>query len=486
MAAKKKATRKAPARPTDITGRQIVKSDFTEREWKDAQTLVSRAAIKGSTSKTLPEFQQNRVNAFMDAASPGSPTRAPGEILPGLNFYVQHSDVVTDSMRDNPSDVSRDIAFEAAGQLSTRNRPAAEKATLGQLIRGHAQGQVTFTPELLSALHEYDKEAVDTRNANKIARAEEAARKNNTPVKKVKLDTPYQAPFHLEGQTLPFAEVAGEHIAAMSSPFARNRGAQQHVTGVDLTELGKTGMHNVRAEAQDIIREQKTTDPHTNPKHFGYVDSHKAAADADAAMRAEYNLRAMHIANVKAGLVEKEQGMFDFYGLRDSNEGLLSDKEDAPTAEDSWMKGGSYQHSDVKKGGDAVVTKKSVGKNKPIGGGDPRFTPIAIEHAVHHDATVGAAQQIQNDLGLDFPVPVRMVQEVDWAHWRRQAGEDKDFNKMMKEEADNDKFEAMTPGEQTHFANAKAAGKNPFTAVNKLRKLNSKQFADPDSAPTLF
>lgn len=482
MAAKKKATRKAPARPTDITGRPIVKSDFTPREWKDAQTLVSRAAIKGSKSKTLPEFQQNRVDAFRAASGPASPTRAPGEILPGLNFYFQHSDVTTDLLKANPSNVSSDTAFEAAGQLSTRNTPAAEKATLGELLKGHAQGQVTFTPELLASIHEYDKDAVDARNKNKIERET----KKGKSLESIALETPYQAPFHLAGQTHPFANLAGEHIAAISTPTARQGGAQDAVSGVNLTELGKTGMHNVRAEAHDIIREQRSTDPHSNPKHFGYVDSHKAAAAADAAMRAESELRAMHIANVEAGKVEGEQGMFDFYGLRDSNEGILSNEESAPTAEDSWMKGGSYQPPDLKRGGDAVVTKKSVGKNKPIGGGDPRFTPLAIEHAVHHDATVGAAQQIQDELNLDFTVPVRMLQEVDWAHWRRQAGQDPAFNKLMKEEADNDKFEAMTPGEQTHFANAKAAGKNPFTAVNKLRRLNSKQFADPDSAPTLF
>jgi hypothetical protein len=110
--------------------------------------------------------------------------------------------------------------------------------------------------------------------------------------------------------------------------------------------------------AQDIIREQKTTDPHSNPKHFGYVESHKLAVD-DPNIRGEYDMRMSHLGKVARGEIAGGQGMFDFYGHRDSNEGVLSNE--APTAEDSWMKAVSFNmEGDVKRGGDALVKKKIV------------------------------------------------------------------------------------------------------------------------------
>lgn len=417
------ASRKSEFKRPDITGRPLVMSDFSPEESEAAIKAVEGSALPGSQTTTYSGFVQNRKNAFINAAT--SHTRLPGEDIAGAEFYFEHANTIRDVQREHPSDVPFGIALEAAGQLSTRNKPEREKASLGQLLQGHAQGSVTFSEQLLSGIHEYDKKAVDERNRKKLVRETE---KGKSP-ESIKLETPYQAPFDLAGKTIPFSEVEGAHIAAISSPHARSSGAQESVSGVDLTQLGRTGMHNVRAEAQDIIREQKATDPHTNPKHYGYVESHKLAVD-DPNVLGEYRMRMMHLGKVARGESAGGQEMFDFYGLRDSNEGILSNE--APTAEDSWMKAVSFnKFGEIKRGGDTKLTAKQLNENSVmIGAGDTRISPLAIEHAVHHQATVDAAKGLQEDLGVSFTVPSIAVQETAWAHTRRDAGGDDAFNAL--------------------------------------------------------
>jgi hypothetical protein len=444
MAAKKKA----PAKDTrDISGRQLVKTDMNRGEWSDAKKLVEEIAPPEAQTKSYSGFVDNRVGHFMNALS-GS-TRLPGESYAGQGFYHENRQEVVDTLEAHPSNLTLRNALGAAGALSTRNTPEREKATTKELIKGHSQGVVSMTEGLDEATRHYDKDAKAVLQGRRAA---------------------FQIPTELLGKDMEFKDVPGEVVAAVSSPYARERGSQDHVTGVDLTEMGRTGMHGNRARAQDMLRTGAETDPHGNPKHSGYVDSHDLATPES---KGEFNLRAMHLGKVARGEVAGGQGMFDFYGLRDSNEDILSNE--APTAEDSWMKSASYHNPEgsFKAAGETSLGKKTLTKNgvkRPtIGGGNTQFTAAGIEHAVHHQATVDASKQIQSDLDVDFTVPSIMVQEGVWADARRSSGDDPAFNASVREQVAQKKYDALSAPEQ----NASLVSRDRGT---KTTKINSQQF----------
>lgn len=446
MAAKKKTPAKKNSPVRDISGRQLVASDMTRSEWADAKKLVAEVAPKEAQTKSYPGFVNNRVNAFMGALA--GPTRGADELFAGHGFYHEGHRDVAEVIEKHPSDLTLEKAINAAGVLSTRNTPEREKATTKELVKGHSQGRVSMTEELAEATKHYDK------NAKEVLQGRRSA---------------FQIPTELLGKDMEFKDVPGDVVAAISSPQARERGAQEHVTGVDLVQMGRTGMHQNRARAQEMLRTGADTDPHGNPKHAGYVKAHVLATPES---QGEYDLRAMHLGKVARGEVSGGQLMFDFYGLRDSNEGILSNE--APTAEDSWMKAISYNNppETFKRGGDTVVTRKRVAGRPVIGGGNTQFTPQGIEHAVHHQATVDAAKQIQSDLGVDFTVPSIMVQEGAWAHARRTANEDPAFNASMSEQESQQKFGSLSAPEQNAILVARSRG-------TKIPRVSSSQFVHP-------
>lgn len=444
MAAKKKA----PAKDTrDISGRQLVKTDMTRGEWSDAKKLVEEAAPKEAQTKSYGGFVQNRVGGFMNALT-GS-TRLPNEAYAGQGFYHENRQEVADTLEKNPSNLTLKNALGAAGALSTRNTPEREKATTKELLKGHSRGSVSMTEGLNEATKNYDKDASAVLEGRRAA---------------------FQIPTELLGKNMEFKDVPGEVVAAISSPYARERGSQEHVTGVDLTEMGRTGMHGNRARAQDMLRSGAKTDPHGNPKHAGYVESHALATPES---RGEFDLRGMHLGKVARGEVAGSQGMFDFYGLRGSNEGVLSNE--APTAQDSWMKAVSYNNpqGSYKAAGETSLGKKTLVKNgvkRPtIGGGNTQFTSAGIEHAVHHQATVDAAKQVQSDLGVDFTVPSIMLQEGTWADARRNSGDDPAFNASVKAQTAQKQYDALSAPEQ----NASLIKRDRGT---KSKRVSPKQF----------
>jgi hypothetical protein len=141
--------------------------------------------------------------------------------------------------------------------------------------------------------------------------------------------------------------------------------------------------------------------------------------------------------------------MFDFEGLRSSNEGVLSNRLQTPN--DSWMLANERQQPQAvrKVAGDVSLSTKQMktkrGRQMAVGVGNKSITPAGIQHAVGAEATTRAAREIQSDLGLDFTVPAMMVQEGVWAAERRQAGSDAPFNALQREAKPKKEKRQATP-----------------------------------------
>ena len=439
MAAKKKA-KKTITRAADLDTRDVRMSDMTPAEQREAVGLVSERSMQTRQSLkkagnpnwnkavnkpvTLDSMTNTRVRGYKEAYT--SPTKLPHETYAGEDFYFDHRGQIDEPMKAVGSTLPIDTVASAAGTLSVRNDPKLEKATLGAMVRGQAQGKVHFSPQFVESVKGYDATTKDVVSGKKPA---------------------YDVPSELVGTTKPMRELPGHVVAAASSKQAREAGAQAHVTGVDLDQMGKTGMHGNRSSAWDTLVSGGTLDPHKTPKQASYAQAHVSSAPNTPEHR-EWKLRTGHIGAVLRGEVAGSQGMFDFEGLRSSNEGVLSNEH--PTAEDSWMIGVSYDQPNevLKATGDNRVTTKGRKKSKTqIAPGDTRFNKGSIEHAVHHEATVRAAKQVQKDLDLDFTVPSLSVQEGTWANKRRSTGDDADYNDQMKalEEARNPKKDKNAP-----------------------------------------
>lgn len=371
-------------------------------------------------TSSLTKMTNHRVASFVSGATA---TRKSEEIvdeqgkkhgpehLAGTGFYFDNHAAVQDAVTPK---ISFDTALDAVGHLSAQVEPGPEKESLKGLTQAETSGTVHFSPHLVEAL----------RSAGKAV-----------------------PPEH-EGKVVNFSDVPSDVAAHLTHPAVKEIAAQ-HVDNMSVEQIGKVHKQGNITKAIDALRDPEAApDPHVNPKKDSYNEGHRISIPGSKE-HDEYNERARMLGeSLRQG---HYQDSLDLWGLRGSNEGVLSNE--AHTAEDSWMRSNSLKDvpEDIRKGAADVLTVGSKSVNgQTIGKGNAQITPAGIEHAVHHEATVRAAKKIQKMAGVDFTVPSIMVQETVWADSKRTtpkrtgaaARSDTDWNRYTEAVDKKNKQEA--------------------------------------------
>jgi hypothetical protein len=384
------------------------------------EQAVSRRVSKFTDAATVLRKSEKRTDATGVTHKP--------ESVGGSMWYFDNREGVESAIKGTSVPVER--AMSATSRLSVRTDPTDEKAALTGLARAHTSGSVTFHPDVVAALAEVG----------------------------------HAVPANLHGQTVPFREVPATTVSALRRDAIRSR-VTPHTPNVPLDMISRVGMDTNIENAHNILATgQGAADPHANPKQFGYEKGHVLAIPHSPEHH-EYAYRLADIGAKYRGETMIGQQMFDYVGLRQSNEGILSNGRpasgnvgptDGHTAEDTWMKSVTMRRtgSDAKVMGDLTVARKTrttkTGSTESFGMGDKRITPGGAEHAFHHEATVRAAEQVQSDLALDYTVPSVAMQESTWAAARRSAPKRKGAAKS----ADTDWNNYVEAGEATEKRNA--------------------------------
>jgi hypothetical protein len=428
MAAKKKA--KAKKTGPDLSNRVLEFGDLSKKEQSNAVGMTSRV------SETMPEQMATLAERGLKSPRPGMQSkgkryaaaapqmvskplsmegmvaarkqafhsattgevRLPEESIAGQEFYFQHRKELDETTGNQGLPIERVV--NATSRLSIQTKPESEKAALSALTKAHTGGSVHFKPEMVEAL-----------GSQRVTVPQE---------------------FH--GKEVPFKDIPGHVVQGITEPSIRET-VQKHSKGVDVANMAKTSMRSNLQYAHEALQGTRSVSPTENPKLFSYGKGHELAVP-DSPEHREYQLRAGHVGRVMRGQEAAGQGMFDFEGLRSSNEGVLSNRLQTPN--DSWMLANERQQpQEVRKvAGDVSISTKQMktkrGRQMAVGVGNKDITPAGIQHAVGAEATTRAAREIQTDLGLDFTVPSMMVQEGVWAAERRQANADAPFNARQR------------------------------------------------------
>jgi hypothetical protein len=431
------APKKKSAKRPDLSNRPLVLSDLPKSEQKDAEALVSRLSetmpeqfeqkaysLRNATAPTqvstrkryeqaapqavpkpisIDSMSKARSDAFMRGLT--GEVRLPHEDYAGEGFYFKHRGEI-DTIRqeaDHP-DIELGRVLGATARLSVRTTPEGEKASAKGLLNAHARGSVDFNPDMMNALS----------------------------------TSGVSVPPEFHGTKVPFSEIPGSVVKGMADPDVRPKVAP-HLKNVNLDEISKTSMGKNIELAHEALQGKRIPTPTVNPKQFSYQRAHELAVP-NSPEHMEYELRKMNMGQVARGEVSPDQLMLDFYGLRDSNEGVLSNQ--LPMPEDSWMNATSFdQPAPIKKAaGDITLSAKKGttkrGRALSVGAGNPDITKGGIQHAVNTEATNRAAMTVQKDLGLSYTVPSMMIQEGTWAVVRRESGEDPAYNAERKKSAE--------------------------------------------------
>jgi len=354
---------------------------------------------------SLEKATQARVDAFVEGATTLRKSQAVQgksgvqhrpEDVAGIGFYFDNMRIVEDAVKN--TSVPLDNALEAVGQLSEQAEPGGEKAALRGIVQAEEKGRVRFSPSLVEGM-------------------------NKAPGPNV--------PSEIKGHEVAFRDLRPTVAAHLAHPDIRST-AERNVEDVPVGEIAKVYKRQNIKKGIKAVR-GAPPDPHRNPKKWGYGESHRLATSE--AIEGEYRERGRILGEVaRTGMY---QDSLDLFGLRKSNEGILSNETD--TAEDSWMRTVSISDVDKtirKAAGDALtLPNKTVGE-ETIRNRDTRVTPVGIEHAVHHEATVRAAKEVERlanegglgpraegpgERGIDFTVPSVMMQETGWAVARRRT-----------------------------------------------------------------
>lgn len=412
----------------------LQRKDMSKKEWSDAVGLISDVSkntrenfaetiahgdrpnasgpIKQKAKKALEALPdavnkpyshdaavENRIKYITKAATVH---RLPGEDIGGAGFYFGGRKLIDPVIHDTTVPLQQ--ALDTSSKLSVRTKPELEHESFKALIDANQRGSVKFSPELVSGL-----------NQLKSASGKPAIKEG--------------VPANHEG-TIPFSQVHPKVAAELTNPEIRDL-SKQHVSNVDLDSLAKTGIRSNIGFAQAVLQGKKSN-PYINPKQVSYAAAH-FVSNPDTPEEEEYRVRTQHMGKVLRKEVGTGQQMFDFTGLQDSNEGVLSNR--ATTPADLHERRVSYAQpgkaftaapeSNTLKKKTATTPK---GKFLSVGDGEKSVTPIGIEHAVHQDAVHQTADELQRRLGLPFTVPATLVQETNWAGQRRDEGDDSQYN----------------------------------------------------------
>lgn len=406
----------------------LLKSDKPAQQAKGGRYAKAAGQME-SKPLTMDSMVSARKHAFGQALA--GDVRQEHEDYAGQEFYFKHRGELNEVAE--ATNLPMDRIAGATARLSVQTKPESEKQSLRALSMAHAHGHLTFTPDVVSAL---------TSSGAEVSQ-------------------------DLHNKKVPFRDLPSGIVQHVTNPQIRTR-IQPQAHGVDITNLAKSSMRANIRQAHEVLQGQGLN-PIKNPKLFSYAHNHDIAVPGSAEHR-EYQMRASHVGKAARGEVAGGQGMFDFYGLRDSNEGVLSNRLQTPN--DSWMIANEAQQPQAvrKVAGDITMQTKTGttkrGRKLEVGTGDATVQPEGIQHAIGNEATHRAAKEVQQDLGLDFTVPSMMVQEGVWASERRNVGGDAGVKKASK-----------TDVKRQQAASNKEATLNPDRQLSLFDEGHNKQVA---------
>ena len=394
--------RKSAARARSIgTPKQLANAQIYEATAKRLDKAIPNAPKEPIT---LEGAANRRVSAVESAATQH---RTPDESIGGSGFYFDSNKELSGS-----SPEQKNAMITASSVLSQGATVRDERAAALAIGAAHSTNQQVYMhPVLAKSLKEHSGVTV---------------------------------PSHIVGKSVSVHDVPSDVFAAMADPTHRAL-VQTHARGIDFKSISKgASMDNIR-KATDVIRSPQTAgdaqDPLSSAKTRSYTGN-IAEAIPGTPHHEEYKLRAAHLGAAIRGEVHGSQQMLDFYGLRHSNEGVLSNT--AHTAEDSWMNSLNVGHPDpkiTKAGGDIKPTAKTamIDGKKVTAHPSPEVGAPAIYHAFGNAATSLASQKLQDKYQTEFTVPNMLTQETAWRGVRAGAGRDAELNKKKRKIANAEK-----------------------------------------------
>lgn len=385
--------------------------------------LVAIADVHKDKPMTLRSAAQHRIDALTRAAQPEN--KYPNEPIGGAGWYFDAHQEIASKAHGIPVPV----AAAASSAMSPGADPESERKATGALASAHTNenASVHFSAGLVAHLRSLG---------------------HSVPVP--------------VGSTVHVSKVPAHLIPALAHPTSRHL-AQAHSSGVDWAGIGSISNGDNIAKATRILRGETPVEdaqnPYGAPKTWSYADN-MANAVPGTAEHAEYMMRAQHLGEVRRGETHGGQMMFDYHGLRGSNEGLLSNR--GHTAEDSWMRAVSVAHSNpstMKGAGDINPTTKTIKVEEAPGkqvvhnvNRDERVKAGSVYHAWNNAATHKATDMLQKQHGLEYTVPSTLVQETAWTQTRREVGADPEWNASQRKATKASRAEARAnrvPAPQT-------------------------------------
>jgi hypothetical protein len=358
---------------------------------KAAKDLAPLTSATGDVERLWKQDRNTKQISKDEAGAPQlSGVKLPHESIAGVGFYHKaHEDAVA-ALSYNP-----EAAHGATAVASSRARIEDEAASFNEVSRVHH-------PESSSSVYMHPA-IVDHLESRGIS---VGANQRNKYV-------------HVR-------ELSSAALASLTESSIRGT-VHANSKDVNFTDLAKTNQPKTLVKLIDAVRGTTAADqiqnPLTAPKTWSFA---RNKADASPDTRDEYEARAYHLGKTIRKEIHGSQEMFDFSGLRDSNEGILSNE--GHTTEDSWMHSVSARHlmspkyPDKKVMGEILPSAKTAkvnGKNVTVYA-HPDFSGGAVQHLFGNAATIQAAKDLQAKHGLSYTVPSAMVQETAWAAARRE------------------------------------------------------------------
>jgi hypothetical protein len=360
---------------------------------------VARPYLKNK-NVTVASAAANRTK-MVESAARSETTRHAHESVPGAGWYFEHHAAIDNAAKAHGFDTSR--AITASAVMSPQNSPENERAAASALMAAHSGGKVFMSPALHSHLTS-----------------------QGIPVASAHRDRMVSA-----------HELHPEALAELSNAEIRDS-VEHH--GFDLKDVSRGGTKTNISKAVRVLRgevsEHEAIDPHSSPKVFSYRDNIRDSRP-NTDVHQEYLMRAADLGSKIRGENIHGQQMFDYHGLRNSTEGVLSPTRH--TAEDTWMNSISHGQKNMVVPGTTTNVMKTSGTvlgystSKTFEGEsahpDARIKAPAVQHAVNNAATIRSAAQLGKKYGVDGAVPAILSQEVPWTEARRAGEKDPQFKR---------------------------------------------------------